>query len=124
MTEPTTHIAVHSYPQTSCTQLHPPTHIPVCSYTPSITSAVVRFTNEATQEYTFYELDFTAGPPPKQGSLALKCPVRTTTTTRVAIRNPLETGVVVGGNMQDGQVTGGKHAGRAGEWRETCRTCR
>ena len=52
----------------------------------------MRFTNEATQEYTFYELECIAGPPPKQGNLALKCPVRTTTATRVAIRNPLDTG--------------------------------
>lgn len=63
-----------------------------CSFTASTTSAVVRFTNEATQEYTFYELEFVAGPPPKQGVLALKCPVRTTTEARVAIRNPLDTG--------------------------------
>lgn len=52
----------------------------------------MRFTNEATGEYTFYDVVFVAGPPPKQGSLALKCPVRAATTARVAVRNPLETG--------------------------------
>lgn len=66
----------------------------VFSYTASSTLANVSFTNEATGEYSFYDLKFTASPAPPQGTLALECPVRTTTSTRVTLRNPLPQEVV------------------------------
>lgn len=68
---------------------------PVRSYTASTTQVSVTFINEDTQEYTYYELKFIASPPARQPSVTLEGPVRTLTTARVSIHNPLATPVTV-----------------------------
>ncbi len=55
----------------------------VLSYTASTTVATVTFKNEASGEYSFYNLKYVAGPPPPRGMLALEAPVRTQTTAKV-----------------------------------------
>lgn len=55
----------------------------VMAYTTAAVAADITFKNEATGEYMFYELRYTAGAPPRQGTLSLECPVRTKTSTKV-----------------------------------------
>ena len=52
-------------------------------FTTAPTAASVTFRNEASGEYSFYELKYTAGAPPPRGTLSLECPVRTQTTAKV-----------------------------------------
>lgn len=55
----------------------------VHSFTASNTQATVTFKNEATGEYTYYDLSFSAAAAPSRGTLSLECPVRTQTSTKV-----------------------------------------
>jgi hypothetical protein len=54
-------------------------------FTTAPTAATVTFKNEASGEYSFYELKYTAGAPPSRGTLSLECPVRTQTSTKVRL---------------------------------------
>eukprot|EP00798_Chlamydomonas_sp_ICE-L_P006741 gene6741-3411_t len=67
----------------------------VFSYTASTTLATVTFKNENSGEFTFYDLKFLASAPPDRGNLILESPVRTLTTSKVTIKNPLSTDVVM-----------------------------
>ena len=53
-------------------------------FTTAPTAATVTFKNEASGEYSFYELKYTVRAPPPRGTLSLECPVRTQTSTKVS----------------------------------------
>ncbi|EFJ42226.1 hypothetical protein VOLCADRAFT_67248 [Volvox carteri f. nagariensis] len=76
----------------------------VMSFTASTTQAVVKFKNEATGEYLFYDCKFTAAPPAQRGTLSLECPVRTQTTARVSVANPLPEDVTLRGSATNKHV--------------------
>lgn len=59
------------------------------------TAGTVTFQNQASGEYIFYNLAFTAGPAKLQGTIRLEAPVRSRVTQLVAISNPLATEVVM-----------------------------
>ncbi|KXZ49496.1 hypothetical protein GPECTOR_21g722 [Gonium pectorale] len=61
----------------------------VYSYTASVTQATVTFKNESSGEYLFYQLKIVASAAAQRGTLGLECPVRTQTTARVSVANPL-----------------------------------
>ncbi len=68
------------------------------------TVANVTFKNEASGEFCFYELKYTAGAPPPRGSLSLEAPVRTYASTKVSIRNPLDVDVTLSASCSNKQV--------------------
>jgi hydrocephalus-inducing protein len=74
------------------------------AYVPGTTTAQVVFKNEASGEYTFYDLKVTATTAAQRGTLALACPVRTQVAQRVTITNPLPTDVKLKGSSSDKQV--------------------
>lgn len=51
--------------------------------------ARITFKNEASGEYTFYEVKLTCTAPAPMGRLTLECPVRNQTSATVSITNPL-----------------------------------
>lgn len=59
------------------------------------TTGSITFQNQATGEYIFYNLAFTAGPAGLQGTLQLEGPVRSPVSQTVTISNPLQTEVVM-----------------------------
>ncbi|KAK9824158.1 hypothetical protein WJX72_008157 [[Myrmecia] bisecta] len=74
------------------------------SYTEGATSATVTFKNETTNEYLFYVLTFTCGPPALRGTIPLQCPVRTRTAHTITLENPLDSAVVVSSSCENKQV--------------------
>lgn len=80
----------------------------------SVTHARITFKNEATGEYTFYELKYSAAAPAPQGNLMLECPVRTVTSTRISIANPLDTAVTLKSTISSKQVGPWGDLGRRG----------
>jgi hydrocephalus-inducing protein len=74
------------------------------SYVEGNTSAVATFKNEASGEYCFYNLRFTAGPPPAQPEMTLEAPVRNRIERHIPIENPLETAVVLSPTCDNSQV--------------------
>jgi hypothetical protein len=86
-----------------------------------VTHARITFKNEATGEYTFYELKYSAAAPAPQGNLMLECPVRTVTSTRISIANPLDTAVTLKSTISSKQVGPWGNLGRRGRGRaEMC----
>ena len=91
----------------AATQLTGPPHVDVAGlshkdcklhfYTPTegVTTGTVTFQNQATGEYIFYNLAFTAGPAGLQGTVKLAGPVRSRITQTVTITNPLQSHVVM-----------------------------
>ncbi|WIA13448.1 hypothetical protein OEZ85_007028 [Tetradesmus obliquus] len=65
----------------------------VYSYTTGLTHARITFKNEATGEYTFYELKLTSSAPAPMGQLVMECPCFSKTSTTISITNPLATQV-------------------------------
>eukprot|EP00955_Chlamydomonas_euryale_P115431 366348-Chlamydomonas_euryale.AAC.12 len=60
----------------------------VLSHTASVTTAKITFRNDASGEYSFYELRFVASAAPPRGTVSLEAPVRTATSAKVSVRNP------------------------------------
>lgn len=58
-----------------------------------LTHARITFKNEATGEYTFYELKLTSSAPAPMGQLVMECPCFSKTSTTISITNPLATQV-------------------------------
>jgi hypothetical protein len=81
-----------------------------------LTHARVTFTSEATGEYMFYELRLTATPPAPRGTLALECPVRTQTSARVAIANPLAADVELQATITGSRQVRLATKGQPGGW--------
>ena len=91
----------------ACTQLTAPPHVDVAglsqkdcklhfhTLTEGQTTGTVTFQNQATGEYMFYNLTFTAGPAGLQGTLRLEGPVRSRVVQAVSISNPLHSEVVM-----------------------------
>ena len=89
------------------TQLTAPPHVDVAglsqkdcklhfyTFTEGQTTGTVTFQNQATGEYIFYNLAFTASPAGLQGTLRLEGPVRSPVSQTVAISNPLQSEVVM-----------------------------
>ncbi len=63
------------------------------------------FKNETSGEYSFYELKYTATPPAPCGTLSLECPVRTQTSTKITLTNPLASDVTLKPSISSKQVT-------------------
>ncbi|KAG2489301.1 hypothetical protein HYH03_012133 [Edaphochlamys debaryana] len=76
----------------------------VYSYTASTTNATVTFKNETSGEYLYYECKFVASAPSTRGTVALECPVRTQTSARVSVQNPLAEDVTVKASASNKQV--------------------
>lgn len=72
-----------------------------------MTHARVTFTSEATGEFLFYDVKYTAGTPAPRGALALECPVRTQTVARVMVANPLPTDIALRTSITGSRQVGG-----------------
>ena len=75
------------------------------AYKDGPTLAKVTFLNEATGEYLFYTLSFTAGAADVVSTVALECPVRQIVRSAVRIANPLATDVTLVPKCDDPLVT-------------------
>lgn len=82
----------------------------VYSYTQGLTHARITFRNEATGEYTYYELRLSSSAPAPIGHLVLECPVRCTTSTQITLTNPMSTPVTMKSTLNSKQVG---HEGRS-----------
>lgn len=65
------------------------------------------FTSELTGEYCFYEVKYTSTAPASRGTLAMECPVRTQTVSRVQIANPLPSDVALKATVVGSKQVGG-----------------
>lgn len=68
--------------------------------------ARITFNNEASGEYTFYEVKLTSTAPAPMGCLSLQCPVRNQTSATVSITNPLTVPVTLKPSISSKQVRG------------------
>jgi hypothetical protein len=66
--------------------------------------ARITFKNEASGEYTFYEVKLTSTGPAPMGCLSLECPVRNQTSATVSITNPLTVPVTLKPSISSKQV--------------------
>jgi hypothetical protein len=73
-----------------------------------LTHARITFKNEASGEYTFYEVKLTSTAPAPMGRLTLECPVRNQTSTTVSITNPLDVPVTLKPSISSKQVRVGR----------------
>lgn len=71
-----------------------------------VTAATVTFKNESSGEYVYYELKFSCSAVAPRGALLLECPVRTQTSTKVSITNPLKSDIAMKANINNKQVRG------------------
>ena len=87
----------------------------ILSYTSSTSLATVTFKNEASGEYIFYDLKLTASAPASRGTVSLECPVRTQTSQRVSLKNPLQEDVTIKASVNSKLVS--RRSGWSGvEW--------
>lgn len=75
--------------------------------------ARITFKNEASGEYTFYEVKLTSTAPAPMGRLSLECPVRNQTSATVSITNPLTVPVTLKPSIGSKQVRTGHLLGPA-----------
>jgi hypothetical protein len=69
-----------------------------------LTHARITFKNEASGEYTYYEVKLTSTAPAPMGRLSLECPVRNQTSATVSITNPLDVPVTLKPTITSKQV--------------------
>jgi hypothetical protein len=74
------------------------------AHTQGLTHARVTFKNEATGEFTFYEVRLTSSRPAPIGRLSLECPVRNQTSACISITNPLSVPVALKATISNKQV--------------------
>lgn len=69
-----------------------------------LTHARITFKNEASGEYTYYEVKLTSTAPAPMGRLSLECPVRNQTSATLSINNPLDVPVTLKPSITSKQV--------------------
>jgi hydrocephalus-inducing protein len=79
--------------------------IAITPYAASPIRTTVTFTNDATGEFLYYDLDCTVQEAPSVGELVLSTPVRTTVRKAVTITNPLDRELVLTGTCTSNAVT-------------------
>lgn len=75
-----------------------------CCHMQGLMHARITFKNEASGEYTYYEVKLTSTAPAPMGRLSLECPVRKQTSATVSINNPLTVPVTLRPTITSKQV--------------------
>ena len=75
------------------------------SYKEGKISAKVTFKNDETEEFVFYNVDFSVGPPSIQGNLSLECAVRQQAREVILMKNPLGSDVSIKAECSNKQVS-------------------
>lgn len=79
-------------------------------FSQGLTHARITFKNEASGEYTFYEVKLTSTTPAPMGRLSLECPVRNQTSATVSITNPLTVPITLKPSIISKQVSWARYA--------------
>ena len=84
--------------------IHSASSCAVCA-SQGLVHARITFKNEASGEYTFFEVKLTSSAPAPMGRLSLECPVRNQTSATVNISNPLSVPVTLKPSISSKQVS-------------------